>query len=371
MAVKQDTDGSWFARVSYKDKQTGKYKTKSQYGFKRKKDADQWERSKKNDLEKGFNIGANPYFFDYYSKWVETYKTSPNVAVRTQNNYLTTMNIIKTYFEHTPIKSINKMNYQAFLNDLSIKNAISTNQKINKHIRACLKDALEDGLVPKDFTQGVTVAGKPVQAEEEKFLSEAEMKKLLLEIRNGMNDQTTTRWMALIQFAGGLRYSEVAGLTYDDFKSQTLRINKAWSFAEKKHVPTKNELKRTIKIEPSIAAEFKSYILRQKKNNLKSGISNKDKLVFVSSSDSPPTHAAMNKSLKRACKRADIKEITSHALRHTHVSLLIYHGMDIVSISKRIGHKSPTTTIEKYSHIINELEHRNDEISDKMIASFL
>ena len=44
-------------------------------------------------------------------------------------------------------------------------------------------------------------------------------------------------------------------------------------------------------------------------------------------------------------------EITFHGLRHTHASQLIDAGVDIVTISKRLGHASPDVTLRVYAHL--------------------
>ena len=44
-------------------------------------------------------------------------------------------------------------------------------------------------------------------------------------------------------------------------------------------------------------------------------------------------------------------EITFHGLRHTHASQLIDAGVDIVTISKRLGHASPDVTLQVYAHL--------------------
>lgn len=372
MVVKKDKKTNlWYARVSYKDLSTGKYTKKSKFNFKRKKDAETWEAKVKGQVAVGLDIGQNPIFSEFFKQWVKTYKSVPNVAARTHENYLTTQGIVEHYFKDIRIKQINRLSYQEFLNHLSHVNAKSTNQKINKHIRAAVREAIRSHIAISNFTEDVTVSGKQGQPEEEKFLSEKEIKQLMTAIKIGIDDSMVTRWMAIMQFAGGLRYSEVAGLTYSDLKDNTLRINKAWDFSKKELRPTKTDgSSRTIRIEPSVAKLFRSYILRKKERDFKESI--KNELLFVSPyTNYPPTHAAMNKSLANACIRAGVDKRTSHALRHTHVSLLLYRGMDIVSISKRIGHASPKTTMEEYSHIINELQHKSDQISDQMVASIL
>ena len=44
-------------------------------------------------------------------------------------------------------------------------------------------------------------------------------------------------------------------------------------------------------------------------------------------------------------------EITFHSLRHTHVCQLIANGVDIVTISKRLGHAKPSVTLAIYAHM--------------------
>jgi len=46
-----------------------------------------------------------------------------------------------------------------------------------------------------------------------------------------------------------------------------------------------------------------------------------------------------------------LPEITFHALRHTHASQLIDAGVDIVTISKRLGHAKPSVTLAIYAHL--------------------
>ena len=52
-------------------------------------------------------------------------------------------------------------------------------------------------------------------------------------------------------------------------------------------------------------------------------------------------------------------DVTFHALRHTHASQLIATGkVDIVTISKRLGHAEPDTTLRVYAHMFHRSEAR-------------
>jgi len=45
--------------------------------------------------------------------------------------------------------------------------------------------------------------------------------------------------------------------------------------------------------------------------------------------------------------------VTFHALRHSHASALIAAGLDVVTVSRRLGHASPALTLSVYSHLFN------------------
>ena len=51
------------------------------------------------------------------------------------------------------------------------------------------------------------------------------------------------------------------------------------------------------------------------------------------------------------CRDNKLPTVSFHALRHTHASALIAAGIDVVKISKRLGHSSPTVTLRIYAHL--------------------
>jgi integrase len=54
----------------------------------------------------------------------------------------------------------------------------------------------------------------------------------------------------------------------------------------------------------------------------------------------------------RVCRQRKLPRYSFHALRHTHVSTLIRQGVDILVISRRIGHSKPSVTLDVYGHLI-------------------
>jgi integrase len=57
---------------------------------------------------------------------------------------------------------------------------------------------------------------------------------------------------------------------------------------------------------------------------------------------------------------------TLHSLRHTHASTLIASGLDVLTISRRLGHGSPAITLTVYGHLFKT----DDRAAQIMEAAF-
>jgi len=60
-------------------------------------------------------------------------------------------------------------------------------------------------------------------------------------------------------------------------------------------------------------------------------------------------------------RKANLKKIRVHDLRHSHATFLLSKGVNIVSLSRRLGHEKVSTTLDIYSHVLKE---DNDLIKD-------
>src|SRR6266480_191228 len=82
-------------------------------------------------------------------------------------------------------------------------------------------------------------------------------------------------------------------------------------------------------------------------------------LVFRHIDGSPLLPHSITTQWTRFTKRVPgLAGITLHAWRHTHVSQLIASGMDVLTISRRIGHASPAITLEVYGHLFHSSDDR-------------
>ena len=93
-----------------------------------------------------------------------------------------------------------------------------------------------------------------------------------------------------------------------------------------------------------------------------------DEPIFV---EGKVYNSTANSVLERHCKRAGVPVISVHGLRHTHASLLLFAGVSIASVAKRLGHASINTTQKTYLHIIRELENQDVDLVMRSISSLV
>jgi len=69
-----------------------------------------------------------------------------------------------------------------------------------------------------------------------------------------------------------------------------------------------------------------------------------------------------------ALRDAGIPHAVFHSLRHYYASLLIRHGESVKVVQDRLGHKSPTETLETYSHLWPDSDDRTREAIDSVLG---
>jgi integrase len=82
-----------------------------------------------------------------------------------------------------------------------------------------------------------------------------------------------------------------------------------------------------------------------------------DALLFATLEGKPWAPNLLSTLWLNFARRIGVK-VTFHALRHTHASQLIDRGVDIVTISKRLGHAKPDITLRTYAHMFRKDDSR-------------
>lgn len=110
--------------------------------------------------------------------------------------------------------------------------------------------------------------------------------------------------------------------------------------------------RRQITLPSSVVEALRSHRLRQGAVRLALGIGRPgpDELVFGMEDGSPLPPDLLSQRWGRTAGLLGLPQITFHAFRHSHASALIAAGLDIVTISRRLGHSSPVITLGVYAH---------------------
>ena len=94
-----------------------------------------------------------------------------------------------------------------------------------------------------------------------------------------------------------------------------------------------------------------------------------DSQVLATFDGKPQSPNAITKGWPRAIAAVGVRGVTLHSLRHTHASMLIASGMDVLTISRRLGHGSPAITLRVYGHLIHGADDRAAQIMDAAFGS--
>lgn len=293
-------------------------------------------------------------FYKYYLDWIHIYKDN---AVRqvTLDKYYLVQKRLKELAPDLHMNELNRRNYQQILNLYARNHEKTTTLDFHHHLKASLFDAVDDGLLKSDPTRRAIIKGCSPSEKKIKYLNLFDLQKLLRSLN--LNSELNWDWFFLLIAKTGLRFAEALALTKEDFdyEKQRIIINKSWNYKEKigHFQPTKNESSnRSVMIDWQLMQQFQS-LIRSKED---------DQLIFFDKNQRV-YNSTLNQKLATYCEKLDIPIISIHGLRHTHASLLLYEGVSIASVAKRLGHSNTTTTQETYIHIIRELENKdNDKI---------
>lgn len=346
----------------------------TQSGFRTRKEAQIAASMRETELIQGGSIdGGLKVFAEYFEQWYYLYKES-NLAPKTQKNYKISIKIAHDYFKKLRIKDITEDVYQKFLNDYGSTRAKETVEKAHTHFKQALKRAVKKGYIRYSPAEDVIVKGNDTHKKKErvKYLNEAEQKILLeavLENINRGDSYVISDYAILVSLTCGLRFGELVGLGTDSFKENFSKmvINRTWDYQINfEFSPTKNEASnRTIIVDELTRKVIKQLVKYQLSNR----IVHKHKLIFINNYGQPISNTAVNKRLKHYSDELGITNITHHHLRHSHISLLLYKKVNIKYVSRRAGHADIYTTLNTYSHIIDELEQSENDTLSNIICS--
>jgi integrase len=187
--------------------------------------------------------------------------------------------------------------------------------------------------------------------------------------------------LASLALATGARRNEILALRWCDvdLDAARLTIERALEQTAAHGIrikgPKTRHGRRTISLPPHAVAELRQHWVDQQQQRLAAGLGKApdDAPVFATIAGGYMNQGTVTRQWSDQMAAIGMPDVTLHSLRHTHASMLISAGVDVLTVSRRLGHGSPKVTLEVYGHLVHGSDDRAAQIvgvvfGSKMVA---
>jgi integrase len=342
-------DGRWETRYTIHTSKGPKRKTV--YGRTRQEVAEKLARAL-SDRAQGLTFEAGSLKLGkYLDRWLPDIHNT--VRQRTWERYEQIVRVhIKPALGRIKLKDLTATHARGLYREkLESGSSPRTVQYIHTTLRKALKDAVSDGLIPRNVADGIK-APRPKKKEINPLAPE--QARAFLAAAHG------DRFEALYVLAlhCGLREGELLGLKWDDvdLESGMLLVRRTLSEPRTGYVfePPKNGKGRSIKLTRAATEALRGHLGRQLEEIDGSGDDYQDQgLVFPSRRGTPMNAKNLTaRSFKPLLKRSGLPNIRLHDLRHTCATLMLCEGVHIKLVQELLGHATVSITLDTYSHLL-------------------
>ena len=167
--------------------------------------------------------------------------------------------------------------------------------------------------------------------------------------------------IASLALASGCRRGELLALRWSDIDRAVLKVERSLEQTRaglRFKGPKSKNGRRSISLPPFAVTMLDAHRREQLELRMKLGMGKPklDALVFCNHDGEPIAPNHLSVMWRRAIAGLDVPKVTFHALRHSHASALIAEGVDLVTISKRLGHASANFTLSVYAHLFRKTD---------------
>lgn len=336
-----------------KQKSLGKYESK--------KDAEKHLIDLKSSINNNkFIISKDITFVDRVKKYYED--PSKNFSPLTSHKREGFIRVnIEPFFKNTKLKDVSPSLLQNFINAMFAKYTKDSANTIVMTVKAVLNEAYrlrEINENPCNFVKNPPSLKNSKEAFE--VYNKDEVKVIISKL-----DGTNIEIPILLMLTMGLRAGEVCGLRWQDidFKNNTISINQTLIYFKSsikfKAPKTKGSI-RTISAPLELMSKLKKWKTKHNKYRI-AGILEYEDIVCLNRNLNPFNPISLNKRWNAFTQKNGIRYVRPHDLRHTHATMLVLSGTDFKTISNRLGHTDIKITLNRYSHVLKEMDLKASE----------
>lgn len=327
----------WYANFYYTD-WTGEKKHACKRGFLTQREAKEYERNFLDQLGKSSDI----LFSNLVENYLDDMKHRLKVTTMAGKEYLITKKLVP-YFGKLKVRDIDAITIRKWQNEimtLTDDNGEPYSQTyiktIHNQLSAIMNYAVKHYGLAQNPCRAAGSIGKS-HAEEMNIWTQEQFETAI-----ALEQKTAYRLAFNILFYSGIREGELLALTPADVLP-TMQLDICKTFAVIKgeeiiNTPKTIRSKRKVAIPRFLYDDINNYI------NKLGGIAPTERIFMF-------TKSSLGREFKRITALAGLEPIRVHDLRHSHASMLINMGEELLEISRRLGHESVKTTSDTYGHL--------------------
>ena len=341
---------TYFVKSSIKDPYTGKWKTTHKRGFKLKREAAEYEAKLKIKKEENKEdlLSSTVKFSEVASLWEDTIQSSPTSRRHHKEHF--TKRFSNLYDK--PIKSITKPQLIKWRNDLGKTDyATKTKNTCIGYVRSVFKFASDLYGLPN-----VAIVLKNFKETKEEVMSEMQVW-TVEEFETFINcvEESLYKKFFTTLFWTGCRRGEAIALQCSDLNESdhTIYIHASQRNTTTGLQPTKTGTNRHVKLDEKLYTE-----LLELKQEFKKG--------YLFGGDNAMTPTNIDRYFAKGIEKSGVKKIRLHDLRHSHATILINSGVNIVAVSKRLGHIDINQTLKTYTHLLKDTDEKMMDLIEQL-----
>ena len=98
---------------------------------------------------------------------------------------------------------------------------------------------------------------------------------------------------------------------------------------------------------------------------------NPNDLLFTGHKGAAIIRSTLSRRFSRTIEALDIPHVSIHGLRYSHITQLLMEGVPIKVVSERAGHSSIVMTLQKYGHVVPDMQQNAAEVIDAQLREAL
>jgi len=318
-------------------------------------------------LEKGvYTPPGRLTLAEHLNNWLEGY-VKTNCSLRTQDGYESIVrNHLIPALGHVQLKQLHPQLIQGYYGKACERLSARTVAKHHRLLSQALKYAVRQGYLsrnPCDLVDPPAWKGKVMRT-----LTPTEVE-VLLKIAED-NYYYPAIYTAV---STGIRQAELLGLRWRDIDLDFLSISVSQVLYKRRGIcqfkePKTSHSRRRVAMTPKLALFLRKYKADRERLCHELGRElTLDDLVFPSIEGKPLDPCVLTHNFTRIAKRAGLRGVRFHDLRHTFASLMLLRGAKPKVISEALGHSSVAFTMDVYSHIIEGMQEDAMALLDEVL----